>query len=346
MQTTSRPHVPDAPDIPGLIFRHYNDAPDIVGMLDVHEGCRLKDQTDPFSVCDTLPNLSADEYVKRTRRLLEEGRYENVVIAELAGNIIAHGRLEWWNEHDAAQGVDRRAYLSRGWVLPQWRRQGIGSAILRWAEAHAAKLDQGRHKGELAANASDGEQDAIALLTSEGYHVRFLSPELAFDAFANLPPLATPPGYTILPMCLQDSQAIAHALIEANVDANWDQAALNAWISKEEAGWVDFVEGCDTDISRIAWHGNEVAGLYLCKVTRGSGDVANVAVRHAYRRQGLARALMNHCLYAMREKGLVTSRVYTSIGADRNEPATGPYLMYQRFGFCPIACHNRYRKTM
>jgi ribosomal protein S18 acetylase RimI-like enzyme len=71
-----------------------------------------------------------------------------------------------------------------------------------------------------------------------------------------------------------------------------------------------------------------------------------VAVLSAYRMQGLARSLMFHCLHAMREQGLTGARLYTGIGTDRDAPPSGPFQMYQGFGFRLFAFHNRYRKSM
>jgi ribosomal protein S18 acetylase RimI-like enzyme len=109
---------------------------------------------------------------------------------------------------------------------------------------------------------------------------------------------------------------------------------------------VDFVDECDPAISRIGWQNGKVAGLHVCRRVGNIGDVANVAVRPAFRRQGLARALMFHCLHAMQEQGLQGARLYTGIGTERDAPSDGPFKMYQGFGFRLFAFHNRYRKPM
>jgi GNAT superfamily N-acetyltransferase len=186
-----KPNMPDSPCISGLTFRHYRGENDIAGMLAVHQSCREADQVDPFSVCYRIPNLPPSEYIKDVSNSLSDGSGCNVVIAEIDQNMIAHSRLEWWGEWDSERDAEKHAYLSRGWVVPQWRGKGIGTALLRWAEARARGMDRGcAAPGELAANASDGEQSAIELLQNEGYQLRFLSPELAHD-LAELPS-ATP----------------------------------------------------------------------------------------------------------------------------------------------------------
>jgi GNAT superfamily N-acetyltransferase len=342
----SKPDVPDAPAISGLTFRHYRGQSDIAAMLAVHQACRKADRIDPLSVCYRIPNLSATEYIKDVSNSLSDGSNSNVLIAEIGGRIVGHSRLEWWSEWDSERNVEKYAYLSRGWLVPELRGKGIGTALLHWAEVRAKDMDRGRAaRGELAANASDGEQSAIKMLQNEGYQLRFLSPELAHD-LAELPPIKALPDFKVRPLEAQHHRAVARALIEANANPTWSREQLELWVASEEPQWTEFVAGCDPAISRIGWHNGTVAGLHVCRRVGEVGDVANVAVGHHYRMRGLARTLMFHCLHAMREQGLKTARLYTGIGTDRDAVPSGPFRMYQGFGFRLIAYHNRYRKPM
>ena len=335
------PTPPELPHIPDLTFRPFRDESDIAGVLAVHDGCRERDQIDAFSACYRIPNLSPAEYAADVAGSLSDGSGRNVLIAESDGKIVAHSRLEWWQEWDGERGAERRAYLIRGWVLPEWRGRGIGTALLGWGEKRALEMDgDAPLPGELAANATDGEADGIRLLTENGYSLRFLSPELARD-LSDLPAVSAPEDFTILPLTFDDARDVAHVLIEANANPDWPAERLTAWIRQEEAGWMDFVAQCDPLLSRIGWKEGVVAGLHLCRRRAEVGDIANVAIRPAYRRRGLARALMFSCLHAMRDAGLQGARLYTSIGTERDAPLTGPFAMYQGFGFRVIAFHNR-----
>lgn len=332
--------LPDAPAVPGPTFRPYRGEADIGPMLAVHEGCRAADKTDAYSVCYRLPNLSPDEYAQDVALSSADGSDENVLLAEGAGQVIAHGRLEWWSSYDG--GLKTRVYLTRAWVLPEWRGKGIGTALLHWTEARARTLNAGGPPGELAANASEGEADARRLLENAGYRLFFLSPELAYDDLDGLPPAETLEGFEVRPLEPAHHRAVARALIEANAPPE----SLEVRLAMEEAEWTAFAASCDPEISRIAWHDDEAAGLYLCRSRDVCGDVAQVAVRPAYRGRGLSRALMFHCLHAMRGQGLTTVRVFTSAGTDPDEPPSGPLAMYLRFGFRVIARHYRYRKPL
>ncbi len=333
------------PPLPGLAFRVYRGSSDVAALRAVHDGCRDADAVDPFSVCYRIPNLSPSDYQKDVEKSFKDGQKDTVLLAEIAGRVIGHSRIEWWSEWDSERQASKYAYLIRGWVLPEWRVKGIGSALLHWGEERARQIDQVQSQvpSELATNASDGEQDSIALLENEGYKLRFLSPELGRD-LDGLPPLAVPPGFSVRPLEMRYARAVAHALLEANADPTWTREQLQARIKREEAQWTEFVESCDPLISAIGWHNGAVAGLHVCRRSGSVGDVANVAVRPAYRLQGLARSLMFHCLHAMRADGLQTARLYTGIGTNRDAPPGGPLRMYLGFGFRIVAFHNRYRK--
>jgi GNAT superfamily N-acetyltransferase len=328
-------------------FRRWAGNIDIPGMLAVHRSCRQADSVDRYSVAYRVPNMSVEDYTNDVALSLADGTDKNILIAEVDGVMVGHSRLEWWNEWDSERQAERVAYLIRGWVIPEYRRKGIGSHFLEWAEARARDMDSVKAiQGELAANATDGEGDANQFLLDAGYQIRFLSPELSNEDFSSLPTPCTPNGFDILPLHPADHFAVAEALVLANAPATMTESQLKDWLATEVPGFVDFTSNCDHNLSRIAWKNGEVAGLYLCRRKEDVGDVANVAVIPKYRMRGLSRSLMFHCLHAMKVHGVTKALVFTGIGADRNAPPEGPYKMYLGFGFRLMTFHNRYRKPM
>ncbi len=90
-------------------------------------------------------------------RALENGNQDNWCLVEASGATVACCTVTSWTEGDGTT-----VYLSLGWVLPDWRNQGIGTSLLRWAEDRArtlAALQPNTGKAELAGNASETETD-------------------------------------------------------------------------------------------------------------------------------------------------------------------------------------------
>lgn len=322
-------------------FRYYHGLDDIAAMRAVHDACRTHDHIDPYSVCYSLPNLPADVYA----RLVQAAPPDATLLVVEEGQVVAHAWMEAW-------GHEERAYLWQVWVMPHVRGLGLGTVMHRWGEVRARELhrDDPRPAQHLA-NATEGEQDAVALLSNEGYHLSFVSPELAFDAFAALPPVPGVAGVTFRNLEPSAHRAVARALGEANLNppdhgGRWQDEALERQIDLVEAEWRERVESAEPRLSPVAWEGKEVVGAYLCRRNGQVGEIAQVAVREPWRGRGVARALAVRSLYALEAAGCVTARLFTSMGPDEVEPIQGPYVMYRKFGFLPIARHLRFRKTM
>ena len=308
-------------------------------MLAVHDACQEKDRIDSCSVCYRLPNLPLQAY----RKELEAAPPGATLIAESEGQVVAHAFMEAW-------GFEERLYLWRVWVQPSARGHGLGTAMHRWGEEKARDVHgEDVRPGIHLANATEHEQDAVRLLEHEGYRLGFVSPELAFDAFDGLSLPVSIPGIEIRALSAGEEGRVARALAEANLisveeEDVWTPETLARRIDEWECEWIERVQEADPALSPIAWSGDEVVGVYLCGRKDKVGEVAQVAVRAAWRGRGIARALAIESLHRLREAGCTTTRLFTSTGPDEVEPTEGPYAMYRKFGFYPIARHLRFRK--
>lgn len=322
-------------------FRNCRGTSDISGVLNVHAACLERDSIDPYSVCYVLPNLMADEYGE----IIGAAPDGATLIVEEEGMIVAHAFMETW-------GHEERVYLWRVWVDPKVRGLGLGTAMNRWGEAKARELhgDDDR-TGLHLANASEGEGDAIALLKEEGYTLNFISPELAFDSADSVSPPAAIKGITFRFLAPSEHVAVARALCEANLnppDSDIEAAGqdLESRIDARLDEWLANVKKAEPSLSPVAWDEDQVAGAYLCRLNGRVGEISQVAVRERWRGLGIARALSALSLSKLSEAGCLTVRLFTSIGPNEEEPSAGPYAMYKKFGFKPIARHLRYRKPM
>ena len=105
--------------------------------------------------------------------MVAENRSDRSLIAQVDERVVGYSRITSWPEGDKTW-----VYLTLGWILPEWRGRGTGTAMLHWLEARIRQLAAAEHlyeQCEFAANASSTEREASALLLNEGYRVPTLS---------------------------------------------------------------------------------------------------------------------------------------------------------------------------
>ena len=92
----------------------------------------------------------------------------------------------------------------------------------------------------------------------------------------------------------------------------------------------------DTNLWRVAWDGDEVAGSVMTfvwpeeneRLGLSRGWLEHVSVRRAWRKRGLATALIADSLRVLRDLGLAEA----ALGVDSQNP-TGALRLYESLGF-------------
>jgi mycothiol synthase len=324
--------LPDAPADPGLVFRHARLPGDLPGLVAVHEGSAQADGVDPLSSMESIPTL--DEMRERFAPSSTFDPAADALIVEADKQVIGYGGVTWWTERDGVW-----LYLTTGHQLPVWRGQGIGTAMLRWAEDRAAALattHPTNGKAMLGANASSTEVDATALLRASGYHETFSLVEMRFDAFDTLPPAELPRGIDFRPVTPDQYRAIWDSIQMAYV--NSPQNALATEDDYQE--WLAS-PAFDPTLWHVAWEGDRIAGQTLCEIASGRGEMAEVSVGAPWRRRGLGRALVVAGLRALAERGVREARLHA-----RADNIYGAPRLYERAGFRPLKRFVRYRKPL
>ncbi len=335
MTSDQRIHLADAPAIDGLAFRRFQGAVDYAPMVAVHEGSREWDQVDPLSSREDIPTV---ESLAATFADVPSGT-PDILIAEIAGQIIGYNHTLWrWTEVTGT-----RVYLHLGHLLPQWRGKGIGQAMFHWAQARIREIaasEQTTGPKVLATNASSTEKEATALIRANDYsEVRRLS-DMKLDPLPPMVPGALPAGVTRRPVHEDHYRPIYQALKDAYSDT---------WIStaESEADYQEFlaeeiqVSGFDPALCQVAWADNQVVGLVWCHIRKGVGVIAEVAVRKAWKRRGIARALMIDGLEALRARGITQVRLFTDAANGQ-----GARSLYESLGFREVKQHVLYRKSL
>ncbi len=175
----------DAPELPGLSFRRIRGEQDAEALHAVHSGRMAHDQVDPVSRFEDLP--SCEGLRESLSQAVAEGRQDQWLVAEVREQVVGYSEMDWWPEEDGTW-----VYLTLGWILPEWRGRGIGTAMLHWVEDRFRSLAAAQHpneKGEFAANASSTEKEATALLLQEGYRAEYMVLEMGLDVSAPVPAL-------------------------------------------------------------------------------------------------------------------------------------------------------------
>jgi len=327
--------LPDAPALAGLVFRRFRGPSDYGAMGAVHEGAREHDRVDPQSAREGVPTA---EDLARRYAAVPPGT-PDVLLAEVDGRVVGYNdvRQRWTEE------TGTRVYLHLGYLLPAWRGRGIGSALLHWSQARiraVAAEERPAGPATFATNVTTTEREADALMRHAGYaDVRRLTDMLLepLRAGAAAPP---PVGMTLRPIEPGDYRAVYRA---------WKEAFAGIWTStpESEADYQRFlatnigVPDLDPALYQVAWVGDEVAGLVFARIQRGVGTIPEVAVRPAWQRRGIARALMAAALQGLHDRGMTQARLATDAANGR-----GARSLYEGFGFREVKQYIFYRKPL
>ena len=151
--------LPDAPAIPGLRFRRWRGEADLPGLVDVSNAAGRADREPDVWTIERMRN----ELDNPTN----SDPAQDFLVAEVHGTIVAHAQLAWEDQNDGD-----RAYWAFGCVHPEWRRRGLGRAMLRHDERRLREIASGHAfagTSYLSSWSEDSNIGNIALLTAEGY---------------------------------------------------------------------------------------------------------------------------------------------------------------------------------
>lgn len=323
--------LPDAPAIPGLRFRPLAGPSDADGLFEIHRLRAERDDVDPLSSVERP--VTREGLVASLAALTAAGA-ERTIVAEINGRAVGTNGFFDWPESDGTH-----VWLVTGWVIPEWRGRGLGTAMLRWSEGRIrAPAEATGGRWEFAANASSTEPEATALLLDNGYTAAYTVLEMGLDWAEFAPAAAPPPGIVIRPGRVADAAPIARSVIEAYQDEY--EGGRYAMDTDAEAEAADLGgEGHDPTLWRVAWDGEAVAGQVLPVIEGGRAEIFEVSVRPRWRRAGLGRALMSSALLELRERRVEVVRLHTLA-----EFKTRAVDLYESLGFRTLKAFPRYRK--
>jgi mycothiol synthase len=252
----------------------------------------------------------------------------DVTIAELDGRVVGVGQREIVDTTDA-----RREYRLDGIVDPAWRGRGIGRALLTENERVARDLAgaQGASAPVLGSWSWETQPRDRALLEAAGFRPARWFFDMVRPTLDDVVEAALPEGLDIRPI----DRSLARAVWDADIEAFADH-----WggFDHSEANLERWLNAPTTDLSLwvVAFDGDEIAGGVINSIDPDQNAVLGVRrgwlnsvfTRRAWRRRGLATALVARSLARLRDRDMTSA----ALGVDADN-ANGALGLYERLGF-------------
>lgn len=325
--------VASAPAISGLRFRRFRGQDDYPAMLAVLHSSAAADHEQRR---DTL-----EDFARNYSSLTNCDPYRDMILAEIAGELVGYAR-GWWQEKQ-----DGRIFESNGFLAPEWRRKGIGSALLHWIEDHLRVLEvllPGKPDCFFQVSVTQHQVGTARLLERAGYTPARHFYNMLRLSLDNIPDFPLPEGVEMRPALPELYRQIWESIDETSQD-EWDytppsEDAYQAWLAAASFQPRLWQVAWDTVSDRVAGHVltfiNHEENQHF---NRRRGYTEGIGVDRAWRRRGLARAMIARSLQAQREAGMNES----ALAAD-SDSSSGVIHLYESCGFQVVRRDTIYRK--
>ena len=294
--------IPDAPDIPGLRFRFYADESDIPDMVEVANAFNeANGEKERWSAEMMRTDFRSPTHIPPA---------EGMLLGFVGDRLAVYSSIEYSDTTDG-----ERHYRSLGNLHPDFARQGLGTALMAASERSllgiaARQAFPGPRK--LITWLDDPNTGGIELARRRGYRkVRVYHHMTRPDMEdIDVPPL--PDGIEVRPVTQEMLPQVWEAAAEAFRDHfgghDFSDAARKRWLDDPLMEPELLVVAFDGDEAVAGVQGaidpdeNEANG-YLC------GWTDPVFTRRAWRRKGLAYALLGRSLQQLRERGMTSAQL-------------------------------------
>lgn len=234
----------------------------------------------------------------------------NAWIAELDGRIAGYVDVE-------ARGP---RMIADGYVAPDLRGCGVGSALVGAVERRARE-----EPGRVYVHYATIGEHSQPFFESRGYSAVRHQWRMAIDLDRE-PEVADPPGVEIRPYRAGEERAIHEALEEAWSVGGWEHQPR---AFEEYARGTFDRPGHDSTLCLVAVTDGRIAGASLNDWKRNGdwGWIGTLGVRPAFRRRGIAEALLKRSFAEFFRRG----ELRVALGVDAQSP-TGATRLYERAG--------------
>ncbi|MCC7164738.1 MAG: GNAT family N-acetyltransferase [Anaerolineae bacterium] len=286
-------------------------------------------------------SISADDLKSNLETMPNMDIKRGVFLVEAAGEAVAYKTLRGYPE-----AVGQYCYNHHGSVLPEYKKRGIGLAMIRHSEQvlrEIAATHPAQAPKAFQVFLDNLQRDLTHLLEQEGYApVRYFYTMLRPN-LGDIPGAPLPDGIEVRAVEPGHLHAIWLSMIDA-FSEHWGETehtdeAYELWLKRPSTRH---------DLWQIAWDGNRVVAVVLNTVdaednalyNRKRGFTEDIATLKAYRGRGLAQALIARGLRQFRELGMTEAALEVD-----TENGTGALKLYGKLGYRPIRTMTAYRKA-
>lgn len=259
--------------------------------------------------------------------------HSGIFLLEHDGSVIACKMLRGFAERNGTY-----CYGHQGYVLPEWKRRGIGLAMIRHSEEVLRALSAQHPPAApkfFQVFLQDRQTDLKYLLQSEGYRpVRYFY-EMVRPDLENISSRELPRGIEARPVLPEHMRQIWDTLLDGFQDhwgeTEYSDADYEKWLKRPEI---------QPGLWHVAWEGDRIVGGVLNTIddaentaySRKRGFTDDIFTAKEYRGRGIAQALIARGLAQFQQLGCTEAALDVDAGN-----ATGALRLYEKLGYRP---HN------
>ena len=233
-----------------------------------------------------------------------------------------------------------RAFLN-GRVHPHYRSQGVGTALLKWAEARAQALYADLHTLRplvLRIDFTTGGDEVIELCENNGYQLAFAEDYFAYDLTQPLPPNTLPDDLTLLAYDDALRERFYRTYFTAfQTRVGFPNYDLATWYS----AWIAADDSFLPHLSFLATQGEQDLASILCHRDGDAVFISQLGTFPAFRRKGIAGGLMVHVMHQARALGF--EKMTLSVNVNNPEAC---HLYEVKLGFTREYRYTSYQKRV
>jgi len=314
-------------DLPGYVVRHYRGLEDVPAMADALAAANR--------AAGSVETRSVEAMLAQYRNLDHCDPDEDIVVVEADRTTVAYQRTWWADRNEGARGFEAVSF-----VHPDHAGRGIEDALLaigvRRQEALATTMagELGDRPAFLVRFVRGGDPADVARLEAAGFTPERRHAELCRPDFEAIPDAAPPAGIVLSRVDPTDASVLRRAW-DVATEAFAESYGEHADSEVEYRHWIESPE-CQPGLWCVAVDTatGEVAGQILNYLAPAEADgsivgwTESIGVRPAYRRRGIATAMLAESLRIVRDAGATRA----ALGVDQQNPNEAMTL-YQRLGF-------------